>query len=393
MICCLRRCDDWMMVRSIKSSSDVGFQLKRTCSDRLFWVGRAHTQTHRKHPTLRISKTSITMKTALLLVVVAAALAGAMAACPNHCSGRGTCGSDDVCSCYSRYQGPDCSERKCKMSIAWVDGEVAAPHAYAECANRGVCDRESGECVCQDGFDGAGCQRLKCPNDCSGHGTCEYIGELGTYASSNWDATKIQGCKCDGGWEGYDCSERMCPRGDDPLTIHLDAATGDQFVISVRSDTDGSRLAGNAVWIVQDLYGTWETSRPFDVSSASEAEAALEDTDIIVEVDSLAVATYDVAAGDGYTYTIRLSNPAHVTTIALEGKACNDAGCYGKRAMTVEKDPASTNVYSKNGDGADLSLLEADVCSGRGLCDRETGICQCFEGHTGLACETQTILV
>ena len=88
------------------------------------------------------------------------------------------------------------------------------------------------------------------------------------------------------------------------------------------------------MWIVQDLYGTWETSRPFDVSSASEAEAALEDTDIIVEVDSLAVATYDVAAGDGYTYTIRLSNPAHVTTIALEGKACNDAGCYGKRAMT-----------------------------------------------------------
>jgi len=333
------------------------------------------------------------MKTALLIVAFAAVIAMGMAACPNHCSGRGTCGSDDVCSCYSRYQGPDCSERKCKMNIAWVDGDVASPHEYAECSNRGVCDRETGECMCQDGFDGAACQRLKCPNDCSGHGTCEYIGDLGSYASSNFDATKIQGCKCDGGWEGYDCSLRMCPRGDDPLTIHLDPATGDQFVISVRSASSGSRLAGNAVWIVEDLYGTWETSRPFDVSSSSQARTALEDTDIIVELNSLNITNYDVAEGDGYTFTFRLSNPAHVTTVAIEAKACDDGGCYGKRAMSVIKDSSADNAYTKNADSADLSLLEAAVCSNRGMCDRATGICQCFEGHTGLACETQTILV
>jgi hypothetical protein len=333
------------------------------------------------------------MKTTLLLVVLASALALGMAACPNHCSGRGTCGSDDVCSCYSRYQGPDCSERKCKMNIAWVDGDRDTPHEYAECANRGVCDRESGECVCQDAFDGAGCQRLKCPNACSGHGTCEYIGDLGTYASSSWDATKVQGCKCDGGWEGYDCSERMCPMGDDPLTIHDPSyPTGDLHTISVRSADVASRLAGNAVWIVEDLYGTWETSRPFDVSSAAEAKAALEDTDIVVALDTLTVSDYDVTgSGRGYTYAIRLSNPAHVNNIAIEAKACDDAGCYGKRAMSVAKDPTAAPVVSI--DVTNMALKEAAVCSNRGLCDRSTGICQCFEGHTGLACETQTILV
>lgn len=33
-----------------------------------------------------------------------------------------------------------------------------------------------------------------------------------------WDAHKIQGCACDEGFTGYDCSNKECPRGDDPMT-------------------------------------------------------------------------------------------------------------------------------------------------------------------------------
>jgi len=28
----------------------------------------------------------------------------------------------------------------------------------------------------------------------------------------------VQGCVCDDGYEGYDCSERSCPKGSDPLS-------------------------------------------------------------------------------------------------------------------------------------------------------------------------------
>merc|ERR1711871_480382 len=34
-----------------------------------------------------------------------------------------------------------------------------------------------------------------------------------------WDSDKNMACKCDPRWTGYDCSERKCPLGDDPLTV------------------------------------------------------------------------------------------------------------------------------------------------------------------------------
>lgn len=33
---------------------------------------------------------------------------------------------------------------------------------------------------------------------------------------ANWEADKLQACLCDDGWEGYDCSQRSCPKGKDP---------------------------------------------------------------------------------------------------------------------------------------------------------------------------------
>ena len=45
---------------------------------------------------------------------------------------------------------------------------------------------------------------------------------------NGWDADAIQGCVCDFGFTGYDCSLRTCPYGADPLsteTYRLEATT------------------------------------------------------------------------------------------------------------------------------------------------------------------------
>merc|ERR1712166_922376 len=167
----------------------------------------------------------------LKLLVASSLVVSALARCPNDCSGKGACGEHDLCTCYPGYQALDCSERTCLFGRAWGDTPDAndQAHDYSECSSNGICDRKTGECTCNDGFTGDACRYAACPNGCNGHGTCEYINEVATDSSIQygsvsdrsydlWDAEKSRFCKCDGYWSGPDCSERMCPRGNDPLT-------------------------------------------------------------------------------------------------------------------------------------------------------------------------------
>ena len=141
--------------------------------------------------------------------------------------------------------GGDCSERFCPYELAWVDSPQSdgSTHNYAECANKGTCNRETGECKCFPGYEGKACGRQACPEYCSGHGTCEYMKDLSygeTYNVYNngaslstsglgtggkklddysWDTERARQCICDGGWAGLACEKRMCPVGNDIMDV------------------------------------------------------------------------------------------------------------------------------------------------------------------------------
>jgi len=179
---------------------------------------------------------------ALLATIMAPVVLGA--SCDNACSGHGTCGQNGVCTCFDNWGvglgrlSGDCSERICPFEFAWVDtpDKLGNHHKYAECSNRGICDRETGECECFPGYEGKACARTSCPNDCSGHGRCKEIQDLPfqvtpmqyddgsflaqkahTFANSyyKWDADKTRGCVCDPEYGDVDCSKRMCMYGND----------------------------------------------------------------------------------------------------------------------------------------------------------------------------------
>ncbi|CAM9569101.1 unnamed protein product [Chrysoparadoxa australica] len=56
-----------------------------------------------------------------MLLVLAALLGYVAAECPNACSGKGTCGAYDMCTCYPGYMANDCSERICPFGRAHID--------------------------------------------------------------------------------------------------------------------------------------------------------------------------------------------------------------------------------------------------------------------------------
>lgn len=54
---------------------------------------------------------------------------------------------------------------------AWFDEAEAdgSAHALAECSNRGLCDRDTGTCVCHKGFTGDSCQVGQHPATSAAH--------------------------------------------------------------------------------------------------------------------------------------------------------------------------------------------------------------------------------
>ena len=195
--------------------------------------------------------------------------------------------------CYTGYQALDCSERVCLFGRSWgdiADGNDQA-HDYSECSSNGLCDRKTGECTCNDGFTGDACRYAACPNDCNGHGTCEFISELAVDGSIQygsvtdrkydlWDAQKSRACKCDAYWGGVDCSSRMCPKGNDPLTTMTKDTLGGNTAevqevqtVDIRpqliNDDLGfySAIAGDFTLSYTDAYNQEWTTRPIRVST------------------------------------------------------------------------------------------------------------------------------
>lgn len=198
------------------------------------------------------------------------------ASCDNGCSGHGTCGQNGICSCYDNWgvglgrDSGDCSDRICPFEFAWVDkpDDLGNHHKYAECSNRGICDRETGECECFPGYEGKACARTSCPNDCSGHGRCMSIENMPFQVTPHqfktedffdqyakifsdsyykWDAGKTMGCVCDPEYTDADCSKRMCQFGNDIMDQRNNLDIERKFHVQhILLESDGGSVYGQS---------------------------------------------------------------------------------------------------------------------------------------------------
>lgn len=371
------------------------------------------------------------MKLILLSIVFTILFVQTHANCDNSCSGHGTCQIDDVCNCYDNWgvglshDSGDCSDRICPFELAWVDtpNKAGIFHRYAECANRGICNRETGECACFDGYEGKGCQRTTCPNDCSGHGTCEYIEDMWYAATWNdysavgfyidpetfpyrgWDNRKIRGCVCDATYGDIDCSKRMCPYGNDVLDIR------DDLLVSLKYQTQSLYFPASAP--VTSSSSTLLTSKTFALTFKSRLNETFTTIPIVFDDTDLSDLARDVQLAL-LNLPNRVIDGASVTAYGHEGfihinVTFTGNAVQGPQHLLVVEDYECGAGCTPRLDGLDIqtrygynrvaNITEASLadynsyeCGRRGKCDYTTGLCQCFTGYTGDNCNTLTTL-
>jgi len=266
--------------------------------------------------------------------------------------------------------------------------------------------------------------------------------QRGLFAYSGWDKDMTQSCVCDAGYTGVDCASRLCPRGNDPLTTEdKDGLTEVQEIqqITVGDNDAGPRNPGAAQGFFTisftDSFGhTWET-RPIPAADHDDNEYGVLDSQELGDghlttqdhiKHALMALPNDVIhdvevtkAVDGNLLKYLVTFTSHANTgkrnrLKCNFVGCNTDGCQPRYVGITGGTPtcivtgytnthvADNAVQTAGGSHGEFNNVHTDMkvgtgedaeCSNRGLCNREEGLCECFEGYTGESCSVQTILV
>ena len=235
---------------------------------------------------------------------------------------------------------------------------------------------------------------MKCPDGCNGHGTCELLSEMNP-GYIGWDQDKIQICSCDPGWTGVSCKQRKCKTGDDPLTLTVvgGSTIQENEVQQLKFDDSGANaLSGTFALKYTDWRGETWTTHAIDISTATaisikEALTALPNN----AIPSVTVASSGAGAALGaITFTVTFDDDGvsgNQPELVIDNTACITPGCQPV-ITSVSSAATTTAVVETTVEGT----KENDECSRRGRCNAETGLCECFQGYYGEACELQTVI-
>ncbi|XP_045667391.1 tenascin-N isoform X2 [Ursus americanus] len=175
----------------------------------------------------------------------------------HHCSGHGTFSPETcTCRCEQGWEGAACERPacpgecsghgrctagRCECEPPYVGADCAYPACPDDCSGHGVCVR--GVCQCHDDFTSEDCSERRCPGDCSGHGFCD-TGE----------------CYCEEGFRGLDCAQVVAPQG-----LQLLKSTEESLLVSWEPSSEvdhyllsyyplGQELSGKQVQVPKEQH-------------------------------------------------------------------------------------------------------------------------------------------
>jgi hypothetical protein len=349
-----------------------------------------------------------------------------------ECYGNGECISDNgqnYCKCHDGYIG-NCESRACPVGKAWWHEPIVDQIAHdveVECSNMGICDRQWGICQCVAGFEGAACERMSCrgqtalENSCFGKGYCRSLRELAkfkkneegnfvaqeygsnTWDPNTWDADIVQGCY--GETYGY------YPDGNFPLhnvssATHFepggvqegDAVLECPFGLDLRENEyylKNTSLYYNTIWEynhqleVQQLNCT-ANSGAFTLSFRNHTTISIAYSATPATLAAAITALPSVGAVYAYIKSTGVADHASSETTAICSNDPDDNHHVNIVFQTEMGDvPTLTTVDNTLAHGSALVFTIGPIheaigkvveCSGKGECDRTTGVCACWAG-------------
>ncbi|DAZ97541.1 TPA: hypothetical protein N0F65_003027 [Lagenidium giganteum] len=257
------------------------------------------------------------------------------------CSGHGACtllSQRCVCSPgwgaasdIADYKSPICDMRTCPAGRVWNAIPTSASDGHSqlkECSGMGVCDRSTGQCTCVEGFGGAACDRSK---------------------------------------------DSLLDDDRDHLTLSVLL-----YVLVLCPNKCSKRGRCVSMREMATIYGALPLS---SVTTYTETSTALWDADRIF--GCVCDSAWAVGFGSG-----------ELQATEYFGADCSRRHC--PTGNDPDTDADETNCQGVVADGGfatgaagNLCLVE---CSNRGLCSHKTGLCKCFAGYSGYACQIKTPL-
>jgi len=382
------------------------------------------------------------MKTVAL--ILAGMMAMAMAACPNQCSGHGSCGDDDKCSCYKQtgttwrqrvgWSGADCSVRTCPLGIAFdtlqtnrgveitpmkfalgksfsgsTNTAGSSSFVLAKAVNYQLGESKNFQVRISAVVDVNGNNQVDAPND-----YIQYQWKLDThtaYSAPSYFVDPNNGLVCT---ETSPC-QLTNNEGVTNTGIYIYTTSAANALVGATNRLE----AGNEYSFSYD----YQEGRAYEYGQSNLAHQ---------EVECSGRGSCDGSSGrctceNGYTgeacqrttcpndcsghgvcqdlrrFAADFSAASSTYTITYDsawdarkqmGCVC-DNGFRGPDCSLVECPSGADPMggFGGNGSDQDGNAGAAQDCSGRGLCDYASGQCDCFKGFYGERCEYQTNFV
>ena len=363
----------------------------------------------------------------LLLFAIGAMLAvrPTRAECPNACNGHGNCGYFDICHCYRGWQSADCSQRTCAYGYAFtttpqgdlnMDGD-REDNSFKQLSEPGSIHINTNTLT----FARSGLQSGEIK-----------VGDGVRICSENFIVNEIRGRTIVGNDDFLDATEHNdVSHTIDSATEHNHKRRIKELVLDGRHTQNCGTMPGDNHHSWQgSVYGTNVTGVTFTKSSGP--SMAVVDVGATMFVychngsDIFKVEPMGQTSENQYGYlkdnvyldggmflTVAEATPTRVRFYE-RFKDLKQSGCY---MITSNHHPVYRHITTQQRPNGDWEKWKGDFkgtntrpekrattlgarkgkdeghfymeCSNQGLCDRVSGICTCFDGYTGRACQRQ----